>query len=117
MLREKCKTCGSSDLYQGRMVAQGGVVVGRKFRNWGWTSLAQCAVCTTCGGIEPYLDDAGIAKVREWKAAESHEITGTTGDNPARPLNLGVALMILAAIAGIAAAVIIPWLQVAQKLK
>lgn len=116
MLREKCRTCGGSDLYQGRMVAQGGVIVGPATRYWGWTSVARCAVCTTCGGIEPYLDDAGIAKVREWQATESHQIPGTTG-GPDQRFNPAIAIAVLLAIAGIAAAVIVPWLNVVEKLK
>jgi hypothetical protein len=114
MKRDKCRACGSSDLYHGRMAAQGGVVLGRaKGLSWS-TVLMKCAVCVTCGTAEPYVEDAGLAKVREWKAVESHQISPTadTGSsiNPAT-------IFLFVALTGVFAAVIIHLLNIADKLK
>ncbi|TAL34805.1 MAG: hypothetical protein EPN97_08050 [Alphaproteobacteria bacterium] len=114
MARDKCKACGSSDLYHGRMAAQGGVMLGRaKGMSWSMVMI-KCAVCVTCGAVEPYVEDTGLAKVREWKAAESHQVPPTTDSGS--PINPGTILLFLA-LTGVFAALIVHMLSIAEKLK
>jgi hypothetical protein len=118
MLREKCRTCGSGDLYQGRMGGQGMAVMSAKsfFR---FANIAKCAVCVTCGGIEPYMDDAAINKVKGWKATESHQfpMTPSEGDDARVQVNLRIALVLVATLAAIAAFVMTQVASFGDKLK
>lgn len=115
MKRDKCRACGSSDLYHGRMAAQGGVVLGRARNKLSWSVVTiKCAVCVTCGTVEPYVEDTGLLKVREWKAAESHEVSPTADSgssiNPA-------AIMLFLALTGVFAALLVHLMSISDKLK
>ena len=104
MLREKCRTCGGSDLYQGRMAqGQSGVMSAKSF--FRFAPVAKCTVCVTCGGVEPYMDEKGIAIVKKWKATEGHQfpVTPSEGEDTRMQVNLRVVLTILGALAAIAA--------------
>lgn len=115
MLRDKCWACGSSDLYHGRMAAQGGVVLGRARNKLSWSVVAiKCAVCVTCGAVEPYVEDTGLVKVKEWKAAESHQVSPAakagSSINPA-------ALLLFLAQTGVFTAVMVHLMSISDKLK
>jgi hypothetical protein len=115
MARDKCKACGSSDLYHGRMAAQGGVVLARALNRLSWsTVLIKCAVCVSCGAVEPYVGDEGLVKVKEWKAVEAHQVS-PTGDSGS-PVNLGV-IMLFLALTGVFAALMVHMMGIADKLK
>lgn len=115
MLRDKCRTCGSTDIYHGRLAAQGGVAIASTVRLFRLTNAARGAVCLTCGGIEPYLDNAGIDKVRGWKAAESGQVLpGASGQGSGVDVRT---VMIFLAIVGALAAFFVRMWDVAQKLK
>lgn len=114
MQRNKCGTCGGSDLYHGRMAAQGGVMLGRaKGMSWSMVMI-KCAVCVTCGGVDPYIEDAGLVKVKEWKAVESHQISPTADSGSS--INPGTILLFLA-LTGAFAALIMHMMNIAEKLK
>ncbi|MEZ0224139.1 MAG: hypothetical protein ACAH83_06285 [Alphaproteobacteria bacterium] len=115
MKRDKCRACGGSDLYHGRMAAQGGVVLARGNNKLSWsTVLMKCAVCVTCGTAEPYVEDAGLVKIREWKAVEAHQIAPATESESS--INPGVIMLILA-LMGVFAALAVHMLNIADKLK
>jgi hypothetical protein len=116
MLREKCLRCGSSDLYHGRVMGQSGISLWSARSLFRAVSATQCLACLTCGSLEPYLDDKGTAKLRDWKASESNMAPLPPGSDAQRQSTM-IALMVVLAIIGVAVAVLIPTLEVAQKLK
>ena len=114
MARNKCRACGSSDLYHGRMAAQGGVVLGRA-KGLSWQAVTiKCAVCVTCGTVEPYIEDTGLVKVKEWQAIESHQVAPAADSGS--PINLGIVMLFLA-LTGVFAALIVHMMGIADKLK
>ncbi len=116
MLREKCRTCGSGDVYHGRVMGESGVTLISAASYFRQVNATKCLACVTCGSLEPYLDDKGREKVRDWKAKESNQLAppGTEGVKPPSLNTLVIAIAL--AVAGIAAALAAFVMQTGNKI-
>jgi hypothetical protein len=115
MLREKCLRCGSSDVYHGRLMGQSGITLLSAQSLFRTASATQCLACVTCGGLEPYLDDKAIGKLRAWKAAEQHQYAGPRTEG-IQPTMRWIPVAIALAIAGFAAAMAAQLMHIGEKI-
>jgi hypothetical protein len=121
MKRDKCAACGGTDMYESRMAANSGVILsraGNRATLWG-AVMVQSVACLTCGTVVPFVDDKGISKLRDWKAVDSHQVAGASGSDVPKSYDAGnlKLLVVVIALLAILAAVVIPMLNVAEKIK
>ncbi len=65
----QCRDCGGSELYNTVLSARNGVIIGRKLATGDEWIMVRCLICLACGTVMPYLDDAGLDRLRVWAQA------------------------------------------------